>query len=57
VSDNILTRGVGTCLRVGGQSTGILRKNPYFEAILVKFQQKWGAVAPLFPTPLLTARI
>ena len=49
-------RGVGTCLQVGarskvggGQSTGIFSKKLYFEAILVKFKQKWGAVAPPAP--------
>ena len=30
--------------------TLILKKNLYFEAILMKFQKKWGAVAP--PAPL-----
>ena len=58
------SRAVGTCLKVGGkiksggggQRTGFLRKNLYFEVILVKFEQKWGGQlptpAPLFPTPL-----
>ena len=43
------SRGVGTCLRLWGQTTGILRKNLYFDAILVKIQQKWGAGAPFCP--------
>ena len=34
----------------GGKKTGVLRENPYFEAILVEFLQKWGgAVAPCPP--------
>ena len=37
-----------------GQRTGILNKNPCFEAILENFHQNWGslAVATLFQTPL-----
>ena len=30
----------------GGQKKGILKENVYFEVILVKIQQKWGAAAP-----------
>ena len=45
----------GSKTKTGGQRTWILTKNLYFEAILVKFQQKWvGSFppAPLYPTPL-----
>ena len=42
----INTRGVGTCPQVGGKRTGILRENVYFEAIFMKFQQKWGGSCP-----------
>ena len=36
----------------GGKEKESLRKNLDFEAILVKFQQKWGVPSPKFPTPL-----
>ena len=52
------SRGVGTCVRVGGQKTWILRKTPYFSAILVNFYQKWGGSCPPCPpgsyTPVST---
>ena len=35
--------------KVGGQRRGILRKNLCFEAILVKFQQKWEGSCPPCP--------
>ena len=56
LKSNIFTRGVGTCVRVGGarpkvggQKTGILRKIPYFSAILVNFEQKQGGSCPPCP--------
>jgi len=40
---------VGGKTKGGGQRTGTLMKTPYFEAILVKFQEKWRGSCPTLP--------
>ena len=41
----------------GGKEQESLKKNLDFEAILVKFRQKWGGSSPLFPTSLQEHRL